>query len=299
MRDGARWTTPVRVALTVWCVAAPVLTACGERPAEPTADGDATPTTFPAPTKTSGALGDGFEIEAGSGLVGAVFPTLTGNGWWALLRGDRDAHRVFTGYIRQAERLGLSLGDPGHPLPDDEWCSDTDSESDDEEPDPFSVRCQVGGQAAHGRWWDLQAFLKETDDGYLILTAQANSAVRPSPLPLIPDGPVAAATEVEVAPGMTPSTDDAAVRVVEGTTPIIEPLPACGAGGYLAMLEVTGDLPAVMRGYNAQFTIAESELRGDKHVLSAITGPSAGAGTQAAIAVPGDPSYLLISRCND
>ena len=60
-------------------------------------------------TRTSGELADGFEIEPGSGLVGAVFPLGSGPGHQAVLRVDGDLPTVFEEYARQAEELGYPL----------------------------------------------------------------------------------------------------------------------------------------------------------------------------------------------
>ena len=64
---------------------------------------------------------------------------------------------------------------------------------------------------------------------------------------------------------------------------------------------MTGELAPVMRGYQEQFTSAGfggEGLRGDGSVMYVIT-DSGGAGTMSAVAVPGDPAYVLLERIND
>jgi hypothetical protein len=109
-------------------------------------------------------------------------------------------------------------------------------------------------------------------------------------------------TDVEVAPDLTPETDDPPVRVVQGSTLAAAPIPSgCATGGYLAVLQVTGEPAPVMQAYQQQFTDAgfgSEGLTGDDEALR-VSAETAGGGQLAAVAVVGDPSYVLLERCND
>ena len=64
---------------------------------------------------------------------------------------------------------------------------------------------------------------------------------------------------------------------------------------------MTDELVPVMRGYLEQFTAAGftgEDLVVDDDVVSVDTG-AAGGGGLSALGVEGDPSYVLIQRCND
>ena len=68
------------------------------------------------------------------------------------------------------------------------------------------------------------------------------------------------------------------------------------------MLRVTGELMPVMRGYEEQFTDTTAFTteglvgeEGEPRVFAS----AAGGGDLGAVGVAGDPSHILISRCND
>ena len=283
------------------CLAALILlAACAE-----TTQGDGGPrasasTALPPPTRTSGPLAEGFEIEPGSSLIGVVFSTGYGESRQAVLRVDGNAHRVVDGYVRQAQELGFSRDEPEFPGPNGASCTDPHDDVKDEESGPFPVRCEARGHRANDLEWSLDGLLGPDEQGYLIFRTTGTFNGGSDPLPLIPDGPAAPVTDVEVAPGMTPEFEEA-VRVVEGSAVIAGPLPVRCNGGYVTVLRVTGELTPVMRGYEERFTAAGfggEGFRGDDHVLHVYT-DSGGGGTLSAVAVAGDPSYLLIERCND
>jgi hypothetical protein len=249
--------------------------------------------------RTSGPLANGFEIEKGSGLVGTLFPLSYGEGRQAVLRVDGGGPAVFEGYVRQAEGLGFSLMSEVR-RPGGQWCTDPDDDVDDEPPGPFAIGCNAyaGGPDVT---LALRGFLGADGQGWIHLRTYEYSADGPR-LPRLADGPAAPATDVEVAPDLTPETDDPPVRVVEGSAPASDPIPAeCVTGGYVAVLQVTGDLLPVLRGYSEQFAAAgfgPEVLVGDEDEPRIDAG-TAGGGILSAVGVAGDPSHVLVERCND
>jgi hypothetical protein len=117
---------------------------------------------------------------------------------------------------------------------------------------------------------------------------------------------VASVTDVEVAPNLAPLDSESPLRVVEGSALLFEALPTtCGNRGYVAVLQVTGDLAAVTRGYLGQFAEAHGrgsdlgqELVGDGDELYADSQIVGGIGLSAT-GLGGDPSHLLLQRCNE
>lgn len=252
--------------------------------------------------RTSGPLAEGFEIEPGSGLVGAVFP-YGSQGHQAVLRVDGDLPRVFEGYVAQAETLGYPLesGWPGRP--EGQWCSDPgDGTDDDPREGPFEVECTASSLVLGEYSVSVRGLAEPDGQGYIHLRIQPYSAAPDLP-PLASDIPVASATDDELARDLTPPEDDPPLRVVEGSELVSEPFPAtCATGGYVAVLQVTGELLPVMRGYEEQFratTAFTSEgLVGDTDEPR-VFAEAAGGGDLIAVGVAGDPSYVLIERCND
>lgn len=265
--------------------------------------------------RTSGALADGFEIEPGSGLVGAVFPRGS-TGHMAVLRVDRDLQRVFEGYVRQAEDLGYPVGaegggvDPGCKGPDDgdgDRIVGEDASTDDPVDGPFQTECSASGltlSESQVSELSVRGLADADDAGYVVLSFDRHANDVPELPPLESDGPVAQTTDDELAPDLTPSRDDPPLRVVEGSELVTDPLPsACGAGGYLAVLRVTDELLLpVMRGYRDQFT-DRTAYTSDGLVGSAdepvVWASAAGGGSFGAIGAAGETSYVLIQRCND
>ena len=250
--------------------------------------------------RSSGALADGFEVEPGSGLIGAVFPSGT-VGHQAVLRVDGDLQRVFEGYVRQAGELGYPVT-PDQSGLDQKGCSDPDDATGDDPSEPFEVECSASGLDLGKYSVSVRGFAEPDGQGYIHLLVQPYSEA-PELSPLASDGPVASATDDEVAPELTPETDDPALRVVEGSALVGDPIPsACTTGGYVAVLEVTGELMPVMRGYLEQFTgttaFTSEGLVGDEDEPR-VEASAAGGGTLTALGVAGDPSYVLIDRCND
>ena len=291
---------PARL-LTTALAAGFVLGGC----AEPTDEVAAAPPPTVAPVITSGPLADGFEIEPGSGLVGVVFPQR--DGWEAVLRVEDDGGRVFGGYIRQAEALGQQLQAEWCCRPEGQYCSDPDDDFTDDEPRaPFRVGCAAYTAFEEGQdepppiVVGLRGFFGADGAGWIHLGGSRVFSETP-PWPSVADGPVAPVTDVEIAPDLTPERETP-VRVVEGSTLISEPIPStCTTGGYLAVLQVTGDLLPVMRGYGEQFAadgFEPAELVGDGNELL-LEGHQAGGGSLSAVGVAGDPSHVLVRRCND
>ncbi len=251
--------------------------------------------------RTSGVLADGFEIEPGSGLVGAVFPLGYGGGHQTILRIDGDLPEVFSGYVRQADDLGYPVQAPPWRRPG-EWCSNPSEGADDDPNEPFTIECEAAGYAVNEWQVSVRGLAAPDGSGYIHLRAALDYDAR-KPDVLASDGPVAPATGEQLAPDLTPSTDDPAVRVVEGSDLLSEPFPAtCITGGYVAVLVVTDELMPVMRGYLAQFTAMHAFTteglvgEADSPLLQA---SAAGGGDLTAVGVAGDPSYVLVERCND
>ncbi len=188
--------------------------------------------------------------------------------------------------------------------PEGQWCSDPGDENhDDEPPGPFLVGCTAYTHPPDvvSLALSLKGFVDPDGTGYVHIRAD-RLPPEGQALPPIPDGPVAPAMHFEVSRELTPETDSP-IRVVEGSALISAPVPAeCGTGGYVAVLQVTGELTPVLRGYQEQFTGAgfgsADGLTGDDGVLR-ISTSAAGGGTMSAVAVVGDPSYVLLERCND
>lgn len=267
--------------------------------AEPSSD-DAARSPSDASLRTSGPLADGFMIEPGSALIGAVFPFSAGEGLQVLLRVDGDLPAVFAGYVRQAEQLGYPLEPQMGPYPQELWCSDPDDGiTDDASAEgPFEVECAAYGVEVDHWHMSLRGVADRDGRGYLRLTGgrySENSA------PSVSNGPTASVTDVELAPDVVPSTVDPPLRVVEGSELLFDPLPwGCNTGSYVAMLRVTGDLESVMRAYREQFTDAgfpSEALVGNEDGLY-FWGGLAGGGDMSAVGAGRDPSYVLIERCN-
>ena len=96
---------------------------------------------------------------------------------------------------------------------------------------------------------------------------------------------------------LAPPEDDPSLRVVEGSELVTDPLPSgCTTGGYLAVLEVTGELMPVMRGYLQQFTrttaFTSEGLVGDEEEPRAFA-DAAGGGSLSASGVAG---LLMLSE---
>ncbi|SDF83500.1 hypothetical protein SAMN05660662_3564 [Blastococcus aurantiacus] len=253
-------------------------------------------------TQTSGPLAEGFEIEPGSGLVGAVFPHGS-IGHQAVLRVDGDLPKVFEGYVRQAQELGYEL-ESGWPLrPEGQWCSDPDDTFDDDPREgPFEVECTASRLQLDEYSVSVRGLADTDGRGYIHLRVQPSfDTVELSPL--ASDGPVASATDDQLASELTPSTDEPPLHVVEGSELVSVPIPAtCITGGFVAVLQVTDELMPVMRGYLQQFTgmtafTSEGLVGSDDEPR--VWASAAGGGDLTAVGVAGDPSYVLIERCND
>jgi len=210
---------------------------------------------------------------------------------------------VFEGYVRQAEDLGYPVESGWPQRPEGQWCSDPDDTFDDDPREgPFEVECTASRLETGAYSVSLRGLAQADGSGYIQLQVQPSFDTEELP-PLSSDGPAASATDDELAPELTPSTDEPPVRLVEGSELLSEPFPAtCITGGYVAVLQVTGDLTQVMRGYLEQFTAMRAftteGLVGNEDEPRVYAG-AAGGGTLSAIGVAGDPSYVLIERCND
>jgi hypothetical protein len=252
--------------------------------------------------RTSGALADGFEIEPGSGLVGAVFPLGYGVGHQVVLRVDADLPQVFDGYVRQAEDLGHPLESGWMQRPEGQWCNDPEDGIDDDDPreGPFEIECTASSLVSGDHSVSVRGLADPDGSAYIHLRVQPSFDTE-TPEPLTSDGPVAATTDDEISADLTPG-EETPVRLVEGSELLSVPFPStCITGGYVAVVQVTDDLLPVMRGYVEQFT--EAGFTGEALVGSEdeplVVASAAGGGDLSAIGVAGDPSHVLIERCND
>lgn len=255
--------------------------------------------------RTSGPLAAGFEIEPGSGLIGTLFP-YDGDGLRVFLRVDGDMQEVFEGYVRQADELGFPVTAPGW-WPDGQWCSDDPEEwnSSGGEATAFTLECSASGsEYDNPPYWSmsLRGLVGADGSGYLVISGGSFSGEPAASRPAVEDGPVASLTDAEVAPGLAVYEDEP-IHVVEGSELVFDPLPStCATGGWVAMLRVTGQFLPVMRGYAEQFdamrAFGPAELVGDDEEVSVSTS-AAGGGDLGAVGLAGDPSYILIQRCND
>jgi len=251
--------------------------------------------------RTGGRLAEGFEIEPGSSLIGSVFVSSEGGGMRAVLRVDGDLEEVFEGYVRQAEDVGLPV-DPDTGRSPGQWCSDAPGRlSTGVEDAGFELECAASGYGSNSWSVRLRGLADGDGAGFLDLSVGRYSD-DVAPDSSVPDGPVAPLTDDELAPVLAVPEDDPPIRVVEGSALLVDPLPSgCATGGYLAVLEVTGDLAPVMRGFAEQFADARFEgmgLVGDDDALHVGTS-AAGGGILTALGVAGDPSHVLVERCND
>lgn len=245
--------------------------------------------------RTSGSIADGFEIEPGSALIGAVFPAASayGGGHEAVLRVDGEIQSVLDGYVQQAEDLGFSFEhEPGSP--GGQKCRIP------ERAGPYDALPECTAQGVRNpdeleAFVTLRAVVEADGQGLIFLSTTLRLVPNPSPLPS--GGPVAPATDVELAPGLTPENYRPPVRVVEGSALVLGPIEQSGGGGgYVAMLQVTGELLPVMRGYLEQLpAVFDSQsLLGDADEPR-VVGDAAGGGDLIAVGAAGAPSYVLIA----
>lgn len=239
--------------------------------------------------RTSGAIADGFEIEPGSALVGGVFPAAGyGEGHEAVLRVDGDVQSVLDGYVRQAEELGFSFdreagaGGEGCRVP---------ARTGDALPE-----CTAVGAKNARAFVTLRALVEPDGRGLILLSTTFSEGLGPSPLPTA--GTVAPVTDVELAPGLTPETYRPPLRVVEGSAIVVGPIEQSRevGGGYVVMLEVTGDLLPVMRGYLDQLpAVSGTPIFLGNANEPRLVGDAAGGGDLIAVGVAGKTSYVLIA----
>jgi hypothetical protein len=259
---------------------AAILSACtpGEEPVQPASTA--------AVERTSGPLADGVEILDGSVLLGTVFEYSDGSGWWATLRVDGDPRQLMDAYREQFESL---LGIPVRPD------AATGCGPQLTRP-PFELLCRSGA-ATSADWLGLRLLVSD-DASYLQIERSDPPSPTPGPTGLpadLPSGEVAPATEELLAEAY--SADHMVLRIVEGSRQIGVPLPN-EAIGYQALLEVTGDPPAVMRGYAAQFRDGATTLRGDERSIVG-TLEQAGGAHITIRAMLGEPSFIRVSYSYD
>ena len=236
------------------------------------------------PERTSGPLADGIEILDGSALIGTVFEYPGGSGWWAVLRIEGDPRQAMDAYREQFEGV---LGVPIRPN------SETGCGPELVQP-PFELLCRSGVVTGEN-WLGLNMLVSEDDDrAFLQIDWSGAIAAPPEPadmLPALRDGEVSSVTDEQL--GSSYSADHMLLRVVEGSRLLADPLPNERVG-YRAVLQVTGDPAAVMRGYAAQFKDGATRLLGDDHEILASLDQAGGAHITLH-AMLGDPAYILIS----
>jgi hypothetical protein len=217
-------------------------------------------------------------------LLGTVFEN--GGSWFALLRIDGDPRQVLDGYRTQLERV---LRVPVRPAS----ATGCGPEGDVA---PFYVLCRSAA-ATSARWVGLRALISENERrNYLSIDWSETSPNGPAQTPPpLPSGAVAPATGARLAPSY--SADDLVLHLVEGSRLLGDPLPA-GAIGYSAVLQVTGDPAAVLRGYAAQFKDGAITLVGDASGKRATLDQAGGAHITIEATV-GDTSFIRVSYSYD
>ena len=134
----------------------------------------------------------------------------------------------------------------------------------------------------------------DDDRAYLQIDWSAAHPTPPEPAdmpPPLPDGEVAPATDEPL--GESYGADHMQLRIVEGSRLLVDPLPNGGVG-YYAVLQVTGDPAAVMRGYVTQFKDGATRLLGDEHEILGSLAQAGGAHITIR-AVLEDPTVILVS----
>ena len=183
-----------------------------------------------------------------------------------------------------------------------------DAPADDPVGALFQSQCTVSGLTLTESLvavLSVQGVAESDGTGYIVLRTQYSpdqSSDVPELPPLASDGPVAPATGDQLAPDQKPRMDEPPLLVVEGSEPITDPLPSgCTTGGYVAVLQVTGELMPVMRGYLEQFTrrtaFTSEGVVGDEDEPR-VFAEATGGGSLTALGVAGDPSYVLIDNCD-
>jgi hypothetical protein len=157
---------------------------------------------------------------------------------------------------------------------------------------PFELLCRSGAATSA----DLVGLrlLVSDDASYLEIERLEPPSPSPgptAPAPELPSGKVAPETDEPLADAY--SADHMVLRIVEGSRLIGVPLPN-EAVGYEALLEVTGDAAAVMRGYVAQFRDGATTLRADE---SSIVGTlyQVGGAHITIRAMVGEPTFIRVS----
>ena len=269
-----------RVAVFAFVLAVGPISAC-------TSDESTDPVIQPASTavveRTSGPLADGLEILADSALIGRVFERSGPHDWTAVLRIEGDPRQTLAAYQKQMERV---LRVPVGPA------FDVGCGREFVQP-PFELLCHSTG-ATEEQSVVLTMPISEDDDRTYLLIESAALVVPPEQAmtpPALPGGPVAPATDEPLAAAY--GADHMELRLVEGSRLLDDPVPN-EVLAYYAVLEVTGDPAAVMRGYAAQFIDGEATLRGDDHQIVASL-HQAGAAHITIQAILEEPVFLLVT----
>jgi hypothetical protein len=297
---------------------------------------DTPPTPTGVPASPTGAppgspLVDGLRTPPGTLLLGGAFPRPRGAAAVMLVTGDpMDAFRDLAG---QAQRRGYALRpqltagscwlstDPGA------WWNGPGDDGAGRSPasEIHGLGCAVTGWTATSggqrRYVSLRLLVGATDRPYLAhlglaYTVADADAVVPVPSAGAFEPPALESPFRPLVLTRVPGTGEAlgqpfvtepALRVAAGTSMLAPPFPAdCGAGGFLAVLAVTGDVGAVVEAYAAQFTRAGLP---EQQRPALPTGPpgatyliaTTAGGGEATITtiVAGDRRYALVERCQD
>jgi hypothetical protein len=289
-----------------WLVALLVAAGCAD-------DGGrgASPVELPGPGTP---LRDGFEVPAGTRLLGAVGPggAVGGTGWAAQFFVEGDGRATLVELVEELEDRGLQLRGGCYP----------------QEESGYAKYCTIGASR------EVDGFVRErvdvtllrsvadADQGYAshlwIAYARWPAGTRearyqgqrpfrglgafpePAPPPPIPavDEPVP----------QSPYTEDQVFRVVPGTrvTSPVRTLDICN-GGFEAHLQVTGDLDAVVEETRRRF----EELRnvddtsvedggGDGHDTLTVVGEGdASARMEVTVGDGDEPTWATVSYCTD
>lgn len=300
---GARWTV-----LLLSVTSLGLLTACGDSERAP----------GPARLAPPGSeLGDELVVPDGASLVGTRFPGQEEGGWSALLLVEEDPFEVMADLIHQADTSGLTVG-----------ASDTrglactvhagtilecNVYARGEEPArTYSLELRWGND--HGASYSHVLVRRDGRTyGYEMPAIRDFGTDLPTtPRLELPPPPTGLADweppDVGAEVALTPSWFEPTVVRREPGSFVVSPTgPAsCGTGGYTAVLELdeeTEALDLVERyvaqfeefGFDGEITTGTFE---EAPFIAAFHG-AAGGGDLDAVAVGEQPTFLLLSRCND
>jgi hypothetical protein len=272
-------------------------------------------------------IGDGFTVAPGAALLGRPAPTGTRStlngvpvrerGWFAVLLVTGDPYRVLDHYFAEAAQAGIRP-----PSPSAEICTDDRVVG-------FECRVSIASDGASERpptGASLELVLARHDArrgeppaSHLLLrySRVIDDNPRPAPLraPAPVDGPPAPPLPARwpallrggnpIPPAITLLGSGRSLVVEPGSELVapLAPFAFCLTGGFAGVFAVT-EPAAVVAGYERQFQEAgfDRNTFGDVPVsapAARFTVPGGGDLAAETVAEPGQPTYVLLTRCND